>query len=455
MSKRKIINTLELATEKLNTVTQDIQILEYAGKVTDNSSVFYNKLLDVEFTSSLNTVIKRIRKGETPKIGSRAVPNKDFSPTRDLEADLRQWLADNVPQVELVEYSGSYSEPCLFSNRDNGQSQWIEPNRLKDKFRRDLQILPTTEETVKRRQQTRIKRGLTKQVQGKTLREHAEELGVAYSTFQSTLKHQGLDVALQLSSSGPSDIECIVEGWVKDFYHIRNKKLSGTEYRPDFLLPDYNVIIECDGLYWHSDLFRDKYYHREKLLTYENLGYRALFFRSDEILNKPEICKNILYHKLYTPRTIYARLTNLSAASPEFFDEWHLMGRGQGRIYALEQAGAPVAAMQVKTRGEGLEISRFATAGGVAVIGGFSKLLKYVIREESPAFVDTFIDRRYGQGFYLTSLGFEQANTVEPSFHWTDGKSTWHRMQYAGNSGYSEGLQKIWDCGQAKWRYTL
>lgn len=53
----------------------------------------------------------------------------------------------------------------------------------------------------------------------------------------------------------------------------------------------------------------------------------------------------------------------------------------------------------------------------------------------------TFIDQRYGK--YLKDLGFIE----QP----TNGKKCFHRLHFKGNSGYKEGLAKIWDCGQTPW----
>jgi hypothetical protein len=65
----------------------------------------------------------------------------------------------------------------------------------------------------------------------------------------------------------------------------------------------------------------------------------------------------------------------------------------------------------------------------------------------------TFIDLRYGDGSYLSDLGFKYNHTY-PSFKWTDGQITLNRLRFPGNSGYDHGLFKIWDCGQAKWIYS-
>ena len=85
-----------------------------------------------------------------------------------------------------------------------------------------------------------------------------------------------------------------------------------------------------------------------------------------------------------------------------------------------------------------------------SIPGGFSKLLKAFELEHSPESIITFIDKRYGSGEYLANLDFSFKSCYK-SFKWTDNQSTFHRMKFPSNTGYEHGMNKIWDCGQAKW----
>jgi hypothetical protein len=136
-----------------------------------------------------------------------------------------------------------------------------------------------------------------------------------------------------------------------------------------------------------------------------------------------------------------------------FFEQNHLMGYSPGgRTYVLKKHDEILAGIQVKWKKKNflLDVSRFCTKNGVSVPGAWSRLLKYIEKHENPKEIQTFIDLRYGDGSYLSSLGFSK-KTEHLSFKWTDGVNCFHRMTFPGNSGYDVGLVKIWDCGQAKW----
>jgi len=70
-------------------------------------------------------------------------------------------------------------------------------------------------------------------------------------------------------------------------------KHNGSLIKSDFYLEDYNLAIECDGLYYHSDLFKDKNYHIKKKDIYNKNNVTSLFFREDELINSPNVVLSI------------------------------------------------------------------------------------------------------------------------------------------------------------------
>lgn len=239
--------------------------------------------------------------------------------------------------------------------------------------------------------------------------------------------------------------------------HQKRLNLNDKCYIPDFIIN--NLIVECDGLYWHSDECRPDDYHLNKKEVYDNAGYNSLFFREDEIREKFDIVKSVVLNQLNRSNRIFARHCQLDKlddkTSDVFFETNHLMGKGRGSTYILRFKDDIVAALRLKrTKENNYEISRFCNNKFNTVVGSFSRLLKFAITDKKPDSIMTFIDRRYGKGAYLKDLGFNYVH-VYPSFRWTDGFITFHRLKFPGNSGYDNGLFKIYDCGQAKWVINL
>jgi very-short-patch-repair endonuclease len=62
---------------------------------------------------------------------------------------------------------------------------------------------------------------------------------------------------------------------------------------PDIIIPEYKIIIEYDGEYWHQD--KEKDLERQKKI--ENLGYIFIRYnggKKDKIPSKDQIKKDII-----------------------------------------------------------------------------------------------------------------------------------------------------------------
>jgi very-short-patch-repair endonuclease len=323
--------------------------------------------------------------------------------------------------------------------------------------------------------QTKIDNGSLKLYNGKLLKEIWQERSdiISYVYFCELVRKYGLDLAIKYEPKG-SEIEEIMKLWLEknNISFIHNRKFLGSdkfEYRPDFQLTKYDIIIECDGLSHHSgkldSLYGKKLYNKEyqkkKRSYYLENGWRPLFFWSDEIKNNFFVVTSIISNRLKKDLTISGRkcekrLIDFQDAKP-FLDENHLMGSGKGRCYSLLFDNQVVAILQAQwedASNKFLEISRFSTKNNISIQGGFTKLLKFAIESEKPNQVITRIDQRYGSGEYLANFGFKKIND-DPSFVWTDGSIHFPRWQFPRNSGFDQGLFQAWDCGQAKWVLDL
>lgn len=295
---------------------------------------------------------------------------------------------------------------------------------------------------------SKIKNGTIKTHNGKTQSELAKKSGYSRSRFNTLVKKYGFEKAVNMNPK-QSYLEKIFAD-ILDTNNITYTKQFkvGNKYA-DFLVGD--ILVELDGLYWHSDRILADDYHIKKKAEYIEAGYDSLFLREDEINNKPDTSFSLLKNKLGMNDKIYARKCVLELCNDDaklFLNNNHLMGYGSGKSVCLKYDGEIVCIMQYrKIKDRDFDISRFCSKIGYTIIGGFSRLLKYIERTENPNLIRCFIDQRYGSGIHLNNLGFKRISCYK-SFKWTDTKQTFHRLKYPSNSGYDYGLYKIWDCGQ-------
>jgi hypothetical protein len=137
-------------------------------------------------------------------------------------------------------------------------------------------------------------------------------------------------------------------------------------------------------------------------------------------------------------KTIHGRKTKvISITQTEadiFLDRYHLQSSASARYkYALrlETEIVAVASFSGKrnmTRKEkegytSVELIRFATASGITVQGGLSKLIKHLIKTISPDDVMTYTDLDWSDGKGYAKLGFELVEASAPAEIWLNTKS--------------------------------
>ena len=306
----------------------------------------------------------------------------------------------------------------------------------------------------------KISLGLTKHiVDGRTLDDISNEFGISY-TYVVQLHRRLGDSLVQYLTDNPiskdgSSIEYLVRSNILDKLGIKYEQQPNIDgLKPDFFLPDSNLVIECDGLYWHSEANNiGRTHHLDRRKKFEAIGLRFLSFREDEITDplKFDIISSIILNAIGTSFRVFARKLQVSDIGSNFFDENHLMGIGTKKSgIGLSDSNGPVIGMtfkRVPNEVNSFEIDRVCTRKGFQVVGGMSRLISVFRRKHPDSKIRTFVDRRYGSGSGLLKMGFRFVHEY-PSFRWTNFRRTEHRLKF--RKDIPPGWSKIWDCGQAK-----
>lgn len=242
----------------------------------------------------------------------------------------------------------------------------------------------------------------------------------------------------------------------------------------DIYLPDYNLAIEINGLYWHSELNgKDKNYHLNKTIECQKKGIQLIHIFEDEWLNKKETVKSIIKTKLgimenkvYARKCVVKELENKHCK--DFLDKNHLQGYVSAKIniglyyeddlVCLLSLGKPRFNKKYDW-----EILRWANKLNFSIVGGFSKLLKH-FRKNYKGSIITYSDRRFFDGKIYKKNGFKAIKASKPSYYYTEhhyrknrekfqkhrikdkldvfdpNLTEWQNMQL-------NGWDRIWDCG--------
>lgn len=269
-----------------------------------------------------------------------------------------------------------------------------------------------------------------------------------------------------------------------------NRSLLGKN-EIDIYLPERNIAIEFNGLYWHSLGMngKTKNYHYDKYKKCSDLNIQLIQIWEDDwrdkklivirsLLNKISITDEELIQKvipnLVMRNKVYARKTFVNQTSNDiarvFLNENHIQGFVSGTHYlSLKNENDENVAMMVlkKISGNNFEISRYATDRNV--VGGFSKLLKYAERYFDVQTFVTFSDNCISDGSLYKNNGFIVDKIIAPDYKYLVKGKREHKFSYRikrfkndNTLLYKEGMtefelatmnkiRRIYDAGKIRW----
>jgi hypothetical protein len=210
----------------------------------------------------------------------------------------------------------------------------------------------------------------------------------------------------------------------------------------DLYLPDSSLIIEFNGLYWHSDqMHPDPNYHLYKTETAQSLGIRLIHIWSDDWETKQDLVKSKLKHilglngdlpRVHSRQCTVREIKDITAVW-RFYQHNHIKGPGPtGTTLALCTPEDQVVALATfVNKGAGLwDWDRFAVDITKRVPGAAAKLLAHFKRTFAWTKIYTYADRAWSSGNVYSQLGFTLAATTPVAFHGIENNRRRSRWNY-------------------------
>jgi len=274
-------------------------------------------------------------------------------------------------------------------------------------------------------------------------------------------------------------------GWLKTMkIHIDENNrnlLDGKEL--DIYIPDKNIAIEFNGIYWHSELQgKDRNYHLNKTQQCRAQGIELIHLTDREWYHKQEIVKSILKSKLgLITNRIYARKCQVkeidSKTKNKFLEGNHLQGQDRTKVkLGLFYENELVSVMtfgkpRFANQNYQYEIHRFANKLNCSIVGAAGKLFKYFINQYSPKTIISYSENNWFTGNVYEKLGMRRLEMTPPNTYYFKGNSElFHRMSFqkhllkdklekfdsnltAWENLQINGYNRIWDCGNHKFEW--
>lgn len=262
---------------------------------------------------------------------------------------------------------------------------------------------------------------------------------------------------------------------------VNDRKEFGGKMELDLFIPEKNLVIEYDGLYWHSEKGRPDCKEKSwfKFQELKKKGLKHMMFFDDEWETKTEIVKSRIKNALGVIDTkIPARRCAIHGLTTkeqrDFFTANHIQG-AVSAPYAvgLIHDGQLVAAMSFGpsrfSDGYDWELLRFATKTGTSVVGGASRLFSHWRKENPNSSIVSFSDNRWGSGSFYQKLGFvEDGQTGQGYFYTNSNGVRRSRQQHMKHklkdvlptfdasltereNCWNNGWYRVWDLGNTRW----
>jgi very-short-patch-repair endonuclease len=303
----------------------------------------------------------------------------------------------------------------------------------------------------------------------------AQDLNIDTSTYSKYLSMHKIDpIPSGKVSFAEKEIRTLLEEKGIEYEASNRNVLDGFE--ADILIEHKKIIIEYNGIYWHSELYRDRMYHQKKSLLAQEKGYTIIHVWEDDWEFKKDIIKNkILYKCGVGGERVFARECVVhevgSSLLREFYEKNHIQGNINSSInLCLIHDEMIVAAMSFKKYKDGYDLTRFATS--CSVVGGFSKLLSNFIKMHKPKNIITFASLDYSNGGLYEKNGFTREEITPPNYSYVKNGKRYSRNQFMKHllkdklkvfddnlsereNMYKNGFVRLFDSGSIRYRMVL
>ena len=257
-------------------------------------------------------------------------------------------------------------------------------------------------------------------------------------------------------------------------------------YEIDIYIPSIQIGIEYNGLKWHSEKFKNRYYHLTKTNEANRKGVKLIHIFEDEYVHSKEIVLSkikTLIHKNDDTPTSMARKCKVEEIDKEtariFINKNHIQGyKGCSLSIGCFDNNTLIGVMTFVKDKDGWILNRFATDINKKCVGVGGKLFSFFIKKYNPNQVKSYADLRWTidkDNNLYTKIGFKLESILKPEYKYVNASHPTERLhkfnfrkrllgkRYGVDSNLTEtklterlGYYKIWDCGMLKyiWKKT-
>lgn len=238
----------------------------------------------------------------------------------------------------------------------------------------------------------------------------------------------------------------------------------------DIVVPEKNLAIEVNGVYWHSDRTKTEDYHMNKTKKASKKGYRVIHVYDVEISRAWCAVKSLILSAMEKkPFSTDVTECEVKQTDPseakKFAEKYNVKGYVESDInLGVFYKGRLVALAGFIRNRKGWTLTYNCELMLRAVRGYIGKVVRHLQEGE----VTVNVDRRFSDGSEFIEAGFEVKNYTNPEPNFTNGSRMFyvpeltaeivkkHKRVYDDQKTVEENIcdsthwARLWDCGRIK-----
>lgn len=162
---------------------------------------------------------------------------------------------------------------------------------------------------------------------GRKRKDIATDIKISTHLFNRVLELRNIEYTAKKSARSSFEIEIV--NFISSIYSGEiisgDQTLLSGQLEIDIYIPEKNLAIECNGLYWHSDKFRNENYHNKKFEECARKNIQLLQITDKSFRENSSVWKSIISSKIGKNIKISKELVSFISITAEqadrFFDE--------------------------------------------------------------------------------------------------------------------------------------
>lgn len=243
--------------------------------------------------------------------------------------------------------------------------------------------------------------------------------------FRNRIKYKTIvcTICNPINSFSVSGLEIELRTFIESLYNneiIYNNRKIIKPYEVDIYLPDLNLAIEFNGIYWHSDINKPNDYHQNKTNLLRDIGIKLIHIWEDDWINKKNIVKSMLKAEFNTiDKKINSNVCDVRIVGSDIAENFILNNTIDSHIKSNMYFGLFYVDELVYVLAlDGCLITHLCCKLDYCVDNGASKLFEYYIQIFNPKIVYSYVDKSFNDCKLYTNLNFVLVEETPPNYYY-------------------------------------